>query len=61
MCVLKVQGIVHKSKGSLEKTLFHKALKISAKPLSRSLLSSEITSMAFWFKNRFKLAPGKNK
>lgn len=43
--------------GNFENTLFHSPVKISASPNSKSDRNSDITSLAFWFRNMLSDAP----
>lgn len=47
----------HNLFGNFENTLFQRPVNISARPCSKSDRSSDITSLAFWFRNMFKDAP----
>lgn len=47
----------HNLIGIFENTLFQRPVNTLASPCSRSDRNSEITSLAFWFKNMFSEAP----
>lgn len=59
-CIGTVRSYFYTSQnlfGNLENTLFHRPVKMLASPRSKSDLNSEITSLAFWFRNIFNDAP----